>query len=200
MDDVLVSLRELNRRFLALAGTPGAAATGAPAWRFAQLDETCRAAAADCPYALFDLRFRDEAHWSPRLRDLGTWHVADAQRASAETLEFVRVALFYVWHIATSAPLRAQLLLGMPPGLVRLFARLTVDRLPSLAVLEAGQLMPRWHTCDAYWDALLGAARSPGSEALRRAQLRGIQYAAAQCLVRGGQAAASPLRPRPRGG
>jgi len=196
MDELLVSLRELNRRFLGLAADAGA---DSPLRRFAGLGDAQRSAAADCPYALFDIRFGDEVHWSQLLRDPGAWHVADAQRASPEALEFVRVALFYVWHVATSAPLRAQVLLGMSRELVTTFAGQTVDRLPSLAVLEAVQLSPRWHSCDAYWDALLGAALRPGSEALRRAQLRGIQYAAAQCLGRCTPAASSPLQSRHRG-
>ncbi len=190
MDDLLMSLRELNRRFL---GLPAAAGAGAPRPGFAGLADAQRSAAADCPYALFDIRFGDEAHWSRLLRDPGAWHVADAQRVDPETLEFVRVALFYVWHVATSAPLRAQVLLGMPRETVALFASQTVDRLPSLALLEAARLSPRWQGCDAYWDALLAAAQRPGSDALRRAQLRGIQFAAAQCLARRAAAQARPI-------
>lgn len=181
MDGVLISLRELNLRFLALASRR---AGDTPLLRLAGLDRSRQATAADCPYALFDLRFGDEAHWASRLAAPVTWQVADAPPADLESLEFVRLALFYVWHVAATAPLRAPLLLGMPGGLVAQFARQTVDRLPALAVSEVAQLRPRWHTCDAYWDDLLAGTASPGSQALRRAQLRGIQYAAAQRLAR----------------
>ena len=181
MDEVLISLRELNLRFLALAWRPVA---DTPFQRLAALDGPQRAAAADCPYALFDLRFGDEAHWSARLSTPVTWQVADAAPADPEALEFVRLALFYGWHVATTAPLRAPLLLGMPRSMIPQFAGQTIDRLPALAAREVAQLRPRWPTCDAYWNALLAGARSPGSAALRRAQLRGIQYAAAQRLAR----------------
>jgi hypothetical protein len=181
MDEVLISLRELNRRFLALAARQGG---NTPFRHLAGLDAPDRAAAADCPYALFDLHFGDEAHWSARLGAPVTWQVADAPPADPEALEFVRLALFYVWHVAATAPLRAPLLVGMSSTLVAQFARQTVDRLPALAAREVLQLRPRWHTCDAYWNALLRGARSPGSAALRRAQLCGIQYAAVQRLAR----------------
>ena len=192
MDDVLVSLRELNLRFLGLWPR---CAGDTPLVRLAGLEAGQRAAAADCPYALFDVRFADAAHWSARLGAPLAWEVAEPSAADPEALAFVRLALFYVWHVTTTAPLRAQLLLGMPGELVAQFARQTVDRLPSLAAHEVAELRPRWHGCDAYWSALLAGAQRPGSAALRRAQLRGIQYTAAQRLA----PAAGPLRQPPSG-
>jgi hypothetical protein len=187
--DILVSLRELNRRFLGLAAALG---REAPMVRIAGLSEVQRAAAANCPYALFDVRFEDEQHWVQRLLTPVAWHIADAPQVEPEATEFVRLALFYVWHITATAPLRAQLLLGMPRGVVAAFARLTVDRLPGIALAEAGNLTARWNTCDAYWNALLAAAARLEPAALRRAQLRGIQFAAAARLGKGAIAAGAP--------
>ena len=64
----LQSLRDLNRRFLDLAcgGLPMRACRPGGATLEAQ-----RAAAANCPYALFDLRFEDTAYWRGRLRERG---------------------------------------------------------------------------------------------------------------------------------
>ncbi len=177
--DILISLRELNRRFLGLAASAG---RDSPLSRIAALSPDQQAAAANCPYALFDVRFGDAQHWSQRLRAAGAWVVADAPAVDAATLEFVRLALFYVWHITNTAPLRAQLLLGMPPEVTAAFAAQTVDRLPGVAVVEAANLTARWHSCDAYWNALIAAAAGPESAALRRAQLRGVQFAAAARL------------------
>src|SRR5208282_5227896 len=78
--DILVSLRELNRRFLGLAGSLG---RGTPLLRVAGLSEAQRAAAANCPYALFDVRFEDEPHWVLRLHTPPAWHVADASPVGA---------------------------------------------------------------------------------------------------------------------
>jgi hypothetical protein len=177
--DILGSLHELNRRFLDLAAANG---RDAPAGRAAALSAAQRAAAANCPYALFDVRFQDEHHWQPRLTKAMVWSVAEAPAADAEAVDFVRLALFYVWHLATTAPLRAQLLLGMPERIAAAFASLTVDRLPEFAASEAVHLTARWHTSHAYWDALLAAAAHAHAPALRRAQLCGIQLAAAARL------------------
>lgn len=183
---MLVSLHELNRRFLALAGVGSRAS---PCARVATLSPLQQAAAANCPYALFDLRFEDEAYWTQRLQAPRAWQVADAPLVADDVLDFARLALFYVWHVACTAPLRAQLLLGMPHRVVTEFARQTVDCLPGLAATEARHLAARWQGCDAYWNALIDAAARPMPDGLRRAQLRGIQFAAAARLAPGAIAA-----------
>jgi hypothetical protein len=187
--DIRDSLRELNRRYLGMAASAGIAR---PLSRVAVLTTDQLAAAANCPYALFDVRFGDASYWSLRLQSPSLWRIADAPEVGTDAVEFVRLALFYVWHVATSAPLHTQLLLGMPRNVAAAFALLTVDRLPGIALAEAGNLTPRWHTCDAYWNALIDAAAKPSAAALRRAQLRGIQYAAAARLAQGPIAGVAP--------
>lgn len=189
--DILASLRELNGRFLRLAapacrlGTPAALAT---------LSAEQLVAAADCPYALFDLRFDDEAHWLERLRAAAGWRVADAPDCHPEVLDFTRLALFYAWHVATTEPLRAAMLLGMRAGTVAAFARQSVDRLAPIAAAESPYLAIRWQACEPFWGALIAAAARAEPRQLRRAQLRGIQFAAAARLT--GQASrAGPADP-----
>ena len=176
----LNSMRGLNRRFLDLAGkgliNPALAVQVAP------LSPAQRAAAADCPYALFDLRFDDQAYWSRRFEAIDAWCVADEARSCEDTIDFVRLALFYAWHLASSTALTAHLLLGMRADTVEAFKRLTVDGLSALAYSESANLAPRWSGCAAYWTALVGAAARPGSAALRRVQLSGLQLAAAAQL------------------
>jgi hypothetical protein len=171
------SMHGLNRRFLDLAGegliAPGLAAQVAP------LSPAQRTAAADCPYALFDLRFQDDAHWSSRLQSTGVWRIADAPNVDQDTVDFVRLALFYTWHLASSAGLAAHLQLGMHAHTADAFRRVSVDALPALAVSEAPNLAPRWSKCHAYWSALIKAAARPDLAALRRVQLSGLQLAAA---------------------
>jgi hypothetical protein len=176
----LNSMRGLNRRFLDLAGggllSPGLQAQVAP------LSATQRAAAANCPYALFDLRFDDEAYWSARLETPATLLVADEERMCEDTIDFVRLALFYAWHLASSAALTAHLLLGMRADTVEAFRRISVEALPGLARSETANLAARWSGCSAYWSGLIGAAARPDPAALRRVQLFGIQLAAAAQL------------------
>jgi hypothetical protein len=152
------------------------------AGQVAPLSSAQRAAAAGCPYALFDLRFQDEVHWRVRLQNAGSWRVADESAADEATVSFARIALFYVWHVASSASLGAPLLLGMHGNTAAAFRRITVNQLPALAVTEATHLSARWSACHSYWSALTAAAASADAAALRRVQLCGLQLAAAAWL------------------
>jgi len=176
----LNSVRGLNRRFLDLVGE----GLFLPALRIqlAPLSAAQRAAAANCPYALFDLRFADEAYWQARLQMTGAWRIADEPRADPDTVDFVRLALFYTWHVASSAGLTAHLLLGMHSQTAEAFRGVAVDALSDLALAEAANLTARWSSCSAYWTALTSAAARPDSAALRRVQLSGLQLAAATQL------------------
>jgi hypothetical protein len=188
--DHLNSLRDLNHRFLDLAGAsvetwPGHGRHRLPAdiaGRVAPLSRAQRAAAANCPYALFDLRFEDGVHWRARLQESPRWQVADEPGIDGDTMDFVRLALFYAWHVASRTSLAAQLLLGMTSDTAAAFRRITVDGLLALVATEAANLTIRWSDCGSYWNALVGAAARTDEAALRRAQLRGLQLAAASRL------------------
>src|SRR5271169_118839 len=183
----LNSMRDLNHRFLDLAdaraGDWAAAgrggATAALGRAVAPLSRSQRAAAARCPYALFDLRFEDEAHWKGRLLNAQSLRIADAPSVDADTVDFVRLALFYAWHVASSTGLDAHLRMGMHGDTANAFRRITVDTLPSLVATEAVNLTARWNGCSAFWSALIGAASRADAAALRRVQLSGLQLAAA---------------------
>ena len=177
--EILGSLRDLNHRFLDLTATRG---TDWVAGRVAPLSAAQRAAAAGCPYALFDLRFQDDGYWRSRLQDSGAWRVADESVVDAETSDFVRLALFYAWHVASGAGLKAQLLLGMNGTTVAAFRRITVNQLPALVATEAVHLSMRWSGCTAYWSSLITTASRADPAALRRVQLYGLQLAAAAQL------------------
>jgi hypothetical protein len=193
----LASLRELNRRFLDLAaahsespGDLGMPPETVPS--IASLSREARAAAADCPYALFDLRFHDDAYWRARLGD--SWRVADeaaiadvaAMRDVAaiadDVAAFTRLALFYAWHLAATPKPGAQLWLGMAEPTAAVFRTASLDRLPALAASEAVNLSARWSTCTFYWRALASAAARGDPRRLRRGQLFGLQVGAARHL------------------
>ena len=176
--EILGSLHDLNHRFLDLA----AVRAGWVAARVAALSPAQRAAAAGCPYALFDLRFQDDGHWRLRLQNLGSWCVADESAVDDDTVSFVRLALFYAWHVASGEGIKAQLLLGMNGTTAAAFRRLTVKYLPALAASEAKHLSPRWNGCAVYWGSLTAAAARTDPKTLRRVQLHGLQLAAAARL------------------
>jgi hypothetical protein len=176
--EILGSLHDLNHRFLDLA----AVRAGWAAARVAALSPAQRAAAAGCPYALFDLRFQDDGHWRLRLQNLASWCVADESAVDDDTVSFVRLALFYAWHVASGEGIKAQLLLGMNGTTAAAFRRLTVNYLPALAASEAKHLSPRWNGCAVYWGSLTAAAACADPKTLRRVQLHGLQLAAAARL------------------
>jgi hypothetical protein len=188
--ELLAPLHDLNHHFLDLVGAragdwrrpdnlrlPGEA-TG----RVAPLTAAQRAAAASCPYALFDLRFHDDEHWRSRLEMTGQWRVADQTAVEEDSANFVRLALFYAWHVAATTKLAAQLLLGMTENTAAAFRGLTLNCLPALAASESANLTARWSTSDVYWCALMCAASRKDATRLRRIQLFGLQLAAAARL------------------
>lgn len=190
------SVRGLNSRFLDLAAdaagrpSPGdwspGARMGLPAGISAQLlplSAAQKTAAANCPYALFDLRFHDDGHWRTRFGDGGRWSVADEGPVPEDTLDFVRLALFFAWHVAATGRLAGQWLLGMSDGTLAAFRAAPIDSLPALAATEAANLTARWSSCPAYWGALAGAAARPNSAGLRKVQLYGLQLVAAARLI-----------------
>jgi hypothetical protein len=168
------TLRELNLGFLDLDGIAAPALVALPPAR--------KAAIAECPYALFDLRFDDDAYWRTRLDAALPYRVAESGVANPDVVAFVRLALTYAWHLATSANLQARLLLGMGARTAAVFADATVVRLTQIADAEAPNLAPRWPRCTTFWDGLVAAADSADRARLRRIQLHGLQIAVAKRL------------------
>jgi hypothetical protein len=187
---MLESLRELNHRFLDLICLE--ADQWHPAARLVLPKELCgqiaplsaaqKKAAAACPYALFDLRFHDDAYWRTRLQNFAAWAVADDAAVDQNLLNFVRLALFFAWHVAASGKLAPPLLLGMSEATAAAFRGVTIDCLPALIAAEAPNLTARWSGSSIYWRALTGAAARPNCSELRRIQLYGLQLAAAARL------------------
>ncbi len=181
------SIREMNHRFLDLVSvSPGGWSsphTGmmvAVSAQVAPLSAAQRAAASNCPYALFDLRFHDSAHWRERLRGgERASAVADELPAGNDLTEFVRLALFLAWHVASTSLRAAPLLLGMAEGTAAAFRAATIDCLPRLARAESANLTERWNNYPRYWAALTAAAARRDPADLRRIQLYGLQLAAA---------------------
>ncbi|HTV96561.1 MAG TPA: hypothetical protein VME42_11165 [Steroidobacteraceae bacterium] len=227
---MLASLRELNHRFIDLAAAHAAdwsqpghrKLPGESGLQLAALSPAQREAAASCPYALFDLRFHDHAHWRASLCGSAVWRVADeawtgqattvqarppeARTPEARTLEarspearspearsaearvddetaaFVRLALFYAWHVAATPRLGAPLWIGMAEPTAVAFRAVTLNRVAALVPAEARHLSARWCASGYYWSALATAAARRDDAQLRRVQLFGLQLAAAALL------------------
>jgi hypothetical protein len=183
---MLAPLHGLNLRFLDLVGaraggwrTCGALDLPAgAAERLAPMTPLQKAAAAHCPYALFDLRFHDEAHWNARLQGVAQWRIED-EGAGEDVANFVRLALFYAWHVASTTRHAARLLLGMSERTAGAFRATTLECLPALVASETSNLSARFLESGAYWSALVSAAVCRDEHHLRKIQLFGLQLAAA---------------------
>lgn len=190
--EVFSSLRELNHRFLELVAARteqchGSRRVGLPdelSGQVAPLSAAQKAAVADCPYALFDLRFHDQEHWRTRLSEPGPWGVSDDAVADRDMIDFARLALFFAWHLAATEGLAAQLLLGMTEPTAAAFRKASLNVLPALVATETMHLTARWNERRTYWESLVCAAAQPDGKALRRVQLYGLQLAAAARLPR----------------
>jgi hypothetical protein len=188
--ETLGALHDLNHRFLDLIGAaPGGwpppgrpKLPGEVAAQVAPLSAAQRSAAANCPFALFDLRFHDDEHWRARIGRADRWRIADEARPEDEAVTFLRLALFYAWHVASTANLAAQLILGMSEDTAAAFRGVTLNRIPSLAAGELDTLTVRWCGSAAFWGALVRAASRTDPARLRRVQLFGLQLAAAARL------------------
>ncbi len=185
----LISLRDLNQRFLDLVSVASSDWRSAgrlelPAdasERLARLSALQRAATASCPYALFDLKFQDHEHWLARFSHAAADRVAD-DPGPGETTDFVRLALFFAWHVAITADLAGRLFLGMSERSAAAFRGARLNRLLELAASESAHLTARWRASGAYWNSLLQAASGSDPGRLRRVQLFGLQLAAAARL------------------
>jgi hypothetical protein len=181
------SLRQMNHRFLDLVSiaengwsSSPLRMVGAVSAQVSPLSTAQRAAASDCPYALFDLRFCDAGHWQERLcGGQRACAVAEELPIGHDITEFVRLALFFAWHVASTSSRAAPLLLGMPERTAVAFRAVTIDCLPRLAIAESQHLTERWNDCPRYWTALTTAAARRDTTGLRRIQLYGLQLAAA---------------------
>src|ERR1700681_1797761 len=140
---ILESLRDLNHRFLDLAAARAEWAAG----QVAALSPQQRAAAAGRAYGVVDPSFQDDGQGTGRMLAPGSWRIADEPAVDDATVSFVRLALFYAWHVASGAGLKAQLLLGMNGNTAAAFRRVTVNQLPALVVTESANLSARWSDC-----------------------------------------------------
>ena len=168
------TLRDLNRAFLDLDGIAAPGLVALPPAR--------KSAIAECPYALFDLRFHDHEHWRRNLRGAGGCCVAETPAGEQRVVAFVRVVLFYAWHLATTARHEASLLFGIPESTADVFAETSPAQLMSIAAMQTVNLSARWRHCEAYWGSLADAAERADRANLRRVQLSGLQLVAAARL------------------
>jgi hypothetical protein len=150
-------------------------------WR--TLDVQSRQRVASCPYLLIDAGFGDPDHW----RWLDERHVNEAPPPPYNVFFTVpraptvaRQIFMYVWHLAQSKDLTAQLLLGVPAPCARLISACTLREVHGLAERHPDWLRPRWPDKVKLWRELLLAAASGEPLALQGAYMHGMQLLAGE--------------------
>jgi hypothetical protein len=185
---IVEALSSVNGAFIALAVElqaikPGAPVLGLPGPVLASLQRCPEAAfRLPLPYALFDLRFRDERFWKSETRaargiqDGGRTAVADNR-----LLRFARSGLMLAWHLAQLDYRVARLALGVEPGTQEALESLPVGALDSFARRLAPAVSARFASRQRFWSRLVAALRMPTETArLERLKLLGLQLQGAE--------------------
>lgn len=183
----LVRIHELNREYLqVLLAEPRVPRFGClpPSLldRLEALSPTARDAMAECPYALYSLRFDDAGFWEAlgEQWDAQSLGQRPARSAPSAARSLCEVALFLAWHVAVCNPLATGLLYGMPPGVAQGLARRPLRWLQRVAADYPDLMMPRWPTNRCFWPNLIDAAGGGDAQRLRMARLLGSQLIAAE--------------------
>jgi hypothetical protein len=180
---VIDALASVNGAFIALAlelraTGRGATVLGLPEPILASL-QRCPAGAfrLPLPYAVFDLRFRDERFW--RLETRAARGIQDGARAAvcdSRVLRFARSGLVLAWHLAQLDRRVARLALGVEEGTREALESLPLGTLDSFARRLTPAVSARFAGRPRFWSQLIAALRVPSETArLERLKLLGLQ-------------------------
>lgn len=180
---IRAALRAANATFLDLVSGPSplAGSFGCAHRVLARHPGTAaarEAVVAALPYALFDLRFRDEPFW--RAAAGGAIAVQDGMPAmpiERSAAAFARVAVVFAWHVADLCAASASMVLGAPAGVVRQVAALPIGALDPVAHRLAPALAARFVQRDVFWDRFGRCLRDPSPDGLAQLRLLGLQLA-----------------------
>ena len=168
-------LRDLNRWFLELALLPehvGDLRFELPAAarkRLGGLDPQGLSLAADCPFALFELRLPPKVlPASVGVADqAGTRaHRPEPGTAAGGAFAFGQQALAFLARLIGATPHAARLAFGLPSGAGRNLADLTPSRCAALAA-SPGLVRTRWSAHPRFWPALADAVASGSAAGLQ---------------------------------
>jgi hypothetical protein len=187
-DKIIGALSSVNGAFIAVvldlhAARPGHPVLGLPADALAALGRGAMLARRlPLPYALFDLRFRDERFWRAESRAASAIQDGPAPPAAdSRLLRFARSGLMLAWHLAQLDPRVARLALGVEPGTQEALESLPVGALDTFARRLAPIVSARFCTRERFWAQVAVALHVPvGSSGLDRLKLLGLQLQGAE--------------------
>jgi hypothetical protein len=176
--EALEWVHELNGRCLGAIGRRLVRNAGADADLWRGLDEPARQRAAQCPYALVDMRFHDAKWWEDAKRD----SMNSAPRSGATVAGITGLGRALAGDTLTLAcwtarhdQRTAMLLFGLDPRVAHVMSSLSPVEVRRITARFGNQLRPRWENNRRFWRDLLIAAAAANEEALIDIHLYGIQ-------------------------
>jgi hypothetical protein len=183
-DRLLLTVAAANDAFLRLAADCHARHPGAPAFGIAahQLQSVAaighhrRNALAALPYAVFDLRLRDDRWWSTLAGAPAS--VNDAlgpPRPEPRQAEFARFALMFAWHVAQLSETASRLVLGAGDAAIGALAGMSLGAVDSLAGRVAGAVGARFAANEVFWRLFVQCSVAPRPDSALALRLLGLQ-------------------------
>jgi hypothetical protein len=121
-----------------------------------------------CPFALFDVRFRDIDSWVSMSATPVDYEHVTAQ-VDVCTCQVLGAACFLSWHFARHFPNAAALLLKISPEVIHTISSLTPVRLQQISFERPAWLQPRWSNRPDIWrEIVLLAGSQPANQTLLR--------------------------------
>lgn len=158
-----------------------------------------RRRAAARKFLLLEMEFQNGEWWemartllTKRWRETG-WPECFPQRSG---VPLARATLTLAWHSLRADLATSCVLLGMTRGVAELMRDLQLWEIDRLAEQRYRHLQPRWRDRPQFWVELLAGAESTGPEAMRLAELHGLQLLTGELLAaaRGGGTWRPPQR------
>ncbi|HXQ31973.1 MAG TPA: hypothetical protein VN790_08435 [Steroidobacteraceae bacterium] len=182
----LASIGEANALFLGLiadrhAARPDSGAFGLTAdtaARIGALNAPARVAVAQCPYTLFDVRFKDALFWRHLTGEAGR-HLLDC---AVKDACFARTAVFLAWYLAQSKDLAAALVLGMTPEVTCAWRGIPLSAIDHMALAALPHVEARWGRHTTFWPQLIDTGMPTTRDRAESIRLLGLQLLAADRL------------------
>jgi hypothetical protein len=181
------NLHALNRQYLSLiaeaeSGPSFASSIPIPenlARSLGKLSDAERFAIAECPIALFDLYFDDQARWAQLLTNDRQCRARDQTGSDSRQLALVQAVLFFAWHATQSNTMFVRFALGMHEATARRIATSSVSDIANSANFAFDWLAPRWPRNAYFWPDVVRFAEKNASLQFQASKLLGCQLLAA---------------------
>lgn len=128
------------------------------------------------PFALFDLRFADNAFWAAEIVAAGGMQDRFAlPTADKRIVAFTRAVIMVAWHLAQSRASCARLVFGASPATVAAIAAMPVASVERVARRVCPALSARFGSRTRFWLQFEGCAAQPNERSVALLRQLGLQ-------------------------